>query len=181
LGGEVVKAAGGNVVNLPGAEIPPAMQSGAIDATEWVGPYNDLAFGLYKTAKYYYFPAWHEPSTCLENFVNLKKWNDLPDDLKAIVTAANSAVNQAVLSEMVARNNSSLANLIEKHKVTLKQFPDAVLTGLAQLSEKVIGDLAAADPLSKKVMDSYTKFQKEAQNWSARGELAYMRARASRT
>ena len=70
LGGEVVSAAGGNVVNLPGGEIPPALQSGAIDATEWVGPYNDLAFGLYKSAKYYYYPGWHEPATLLDNSYN---------------------------------------------------------------------------------------------------------------
>ena len=75
LGGEVVKAAGGNVVNLPGGEIPAALQSGAIDATEWVGPYNDLAFGLYKSAKFYYYPGWHEPATLLDNFINLTAWS----------------------------------------------------------------------------------------------------------
>ncbi|MPY68999.1 MAG: ABC transporter substrate-binding protein, partial [Alphaproteobacteria bacterium] len=82
LGGEVVKAAGGNVINLPGGEIPPALASGAIDATEWVGPYNDLAFGLYKSAKYYYYPGWHEPATLLENFINLNAWEKLPVDIK---------------------------------------------------------------------------------------------------
>ena len=115
LGGEVVKAAGANVVNLPGGEIPPALQSGAIDATEWVGPYNDLAFGLYKSAKYYYYPGWHEPATVLDNFINLDAWNALPDDLKAIVEQANRAVNQMVLSEFTARNVQALDTLRNKH------------------------------------------------------------------
>ena len=90
LGGEVVKAAGGNVVNLPGAEIPPALQSGAIDAAEWVGPYNDLAFGLYKSAKFYYYPGWHEPGSTLDSYVNLATWEKLPADIKAIVEAATA-------------------------------------------------------------------------------------------
>ena len=65
LGGEVLKRAGGTPVSLPGGELFTSLQSGAIDATEWVGPYNDLAFGLYKAAKYYYYPGWHEPGTTL--------------------------------------------------------------------------------------------------------------------
>jgi TRAP-type mannitol/chloroaromatic compound transport system substrate-binding protein len=72
LGGEVLKRIGGTPVNLPGAELFTAMQSVTIDATEWVNPYNDLAFGLYKVAKHYYYPGWHEPGTTLECFINKK-------------------------------------------------------------------------------------------------------------
>ena len=122
LGGEVVTAAGATVVNLPGGEILAAMQSGAIDATEWVGPYNDLAFGLYQVAEYYYYPGWHEPGTVLDNFINLDAWNDLPDDLKTVVEVANRAVNISVLSEFVARNNAALAALVEEHGVKLRPF-----------------------------------------------------------
>jgi len=178
LGGEVVKAAGGNVINLPGAEIPPALQSGAIDATEWVGPYNDLAFGLYKSAKFYYYPGWHEPATCLDNFISLKLWNSLPADIQAVVTAANAAVNQMVLSEFVARNNAALATLINKHGVVLKKFPDPVLNGLGGLAGTVMNDLASKDPLSRKVMDNILAFRKDAISWTARSETAYTSARA---
>ncbi|MBT5050363.1 MAG: TRAP transporter substrate-binding protein [Rhodospirillaceae bacterium] len=177
LGGEVVKAAGGNVVNLPGGEIPPALQSGALDATEWVGPYNDLAFGLYKSAKYYYFPGWHEPATVLDNFVNLKAWEKLPGDLKSIVTAANAAVNQIVLSEFTARNNAALQTLVNKHKVKLLKFPDPVLNGLGQLAGEVMGDIASKDSLSREVMDDYLKFRREALSWSSRAEGTYLPAR----
>jgi TRAP-type mannitol/chloroaromatic compound transport system substrate-binding protein len=178
LGGEVVKAAGGNVVNLPGAEIPPALQSGAIDATEWVGPYNDLAFGLYKSAKFYYYPGWHEPATTLENFINLKAWEKLPSDIKAIVEQANIAVNQMVLSEFVSRNNASLTTLVKDHGVVLKKFPDEVLQGLGKLSGEVLSDLAAKDPLSRKVMNSLLKFRNEAREWTRLSETAFTQARA---
>lgn len=178
LGGEVVKAAGGNVVNLPGGEIPPALQSGAIDATEWVGPYNDLAFGLYKSAKFYYYPGWHEPATCLDNFINLKAWEELPGDLKALVEASNTAVNQLVLSEFVARNNQALSTLVNKHGVVLKQFSDDILGGLKGLADKVMNDLASGDPLSREVMDSILAYRKDAMAWSKLSEQTYLAARA---
>lgn len=178
LGGEVVKAAGGNVVNLPGAEIPPALQSGAIDAAEWVGPYNDLAFGLYKSAKYYYYPGWHEPGSTLDNFINLKAWDALPADIKAVVETANAAVNQIVLSEFVARNNSSLRTLTGQHGVVLKAFPDPVLEGLGSLSGEVLDGLAASDPLSRKVMDSLLSFRIDAMGWTKLSEQAFTAARS---
>ncbi len=177
LGGEVVKAAGGNVVNVPGAEIPPALQSGAIDATEWVGPYNDLAFGLYKAAKYYYFPGWHEPGTLLDNFINLDKWNSLPKDLQAIVETANKAVNQMVLSEFTGRSTAALKTLVEKHGVELRSFPSEVLAGLNVLADEVIAGIAAGDPLSKKILDNYMVFMQNATAWTRASELPYLAAR----
>ncbi|MCC9622940.1 TRAP transporter substrate-binding protein [Thalassospira sp. MA62] len=178
LGGEVVKAAGGNVVNLPGGEIPPALQSGAIDATEWVGPYNDLAFGLYKSAKYYYYPGWHEPATLLDNFINLDAWNSLPDDLKAIVEQANRAVNQMVLSEFTARNNQALETLRTKHNVDVRPFSDEILTGLGKLSGEVLRDLVASDPLSKEVFESQVQFRAQSITWSKYSESAFAQARS---
>jgi len=177
LGGEVVKAAGANVVNLPGGEIPPALQSGAIDATEWVGPYNDLAFGLYKSAKYYYYPGWHEPATVLDNFINLDAWNALPDDLKAIVEQANRAVNQMVLSEFTARNVQALDTLRNKHGVDVRPFSDDILTGLGKLSGEVLRDLVASNPLSQEVFESLVAFRTQSIAWSKFSEAAFAQAR----
>jgi|TARA_R110000782_G_scaffold62650_7_gene128762 TRAP-type mannitol/chloroaromatic compound transport system substrate-binding protein len=177
LGGEVVKAAGANVVNLPGGEIPPALQSGAIDATEWVGPYNDLAFGLYKSAKYYYYPGWHEPATVLDNFINLDAWNALPDDLKAIVAQANTAVNQMVLSEFTARNNQALETLRDKHNVDVRPFSDDILTGLGKLSGEVLRDLVSSNPLSQEVFESLIKFRTQSIAWSKFSESSFAQAR----
>jgi TRAP-type mannitol/chloroaromatic compound transport system substrate-binding protein len=178
LGGEVIKAAGANVVNLPGAEIPPSLQSGAIDAAEWVGPYNDLAFGLYKSARFYYYPGWQEPCATLDNFINNAAWEKLPNDIKSVIAAANAAVNQQVLSEFMARNNASLRTLIDEHGVILKKFPDDVLRTLAGLSEDVMNDLASRDPLSRKVMDSMLTFRTDASAWTAIAETAMSAARS---
>jgi TRAP-type mannitol/chloroaromatic compound transport system substrate-binding protein len=177
LGGAVVKAAGGNVVNLPGGEIPPALQSGAIDATEWVGPYNDLAFGLYKSAKFYYYPGWHEPATLLDNFINLNAWDKLSDDLKAVVAAANGYANLFVLNEFVAKNNGALNTLVSEHGVILKKFPDDVLNALGALSGQVIRDLVAADSQSREVMDSIAAFRKQAIAYAKVSEQAFYNAR----
>jgi len=177
LGGEVVKAAGGNVITLPGSEIPPALASGIIDATEWVGPYNDLAFGLYKSANRYYYPGWHEPATLLDNFINLKVWNDLDSELQAIITAANAYANTYVLNEFMANNNASLNTLVTKHNVQLKKFPDEVLNGLGTLSGQVIGDLAGAEALSREVMDSILAFRTQAIGFAKVSEQAFYNAR----
>lgn len=177
LGGKVVSAAGGNVVNLPGGEIPPALQSGALDATEWVGPYNDLAFGLHRSARYYYYPGWHEPAGLLDNFINLDAWNSLPEDLKAVVEAANRAANVTVLSEFVARNNDALNTLVNEHGVELRPFNEEILAGLGRLTGEVMNDDASADPLSREVMDSILRFRQTVTAWAGVSEQPFMTAR----
>ena len=126
LGGEVLQRAGGTPVQVAGGEIFTALQSGVIDATEWVGPYNDLAFGLYKEAKYYYYPGWHEPGTTLEALVNQAAFDGLPADLQSIVLNACRVVNNDMLAEYTARNNIALQTLVNEHKVDVREFPAAV-------------------------------------------------------
>ena len=178
LGGEVVAAAGATVVNLPGGELLAAMQSGNIDAMEWVGPYNDLAFGIYQVAQYYYYPGWHEPATVLENFINLDAWTSLPADLQAIVAAANTAANLTVLSEFTARNNASLQSLVNDHGVDLRPFPDELLTALGGLAGEVLFDLASGNELSMEVMESLARFRGSAIDWANRSEQPFASARA---
>ncbi len=177
LGGEVLKRAGGTPVSLPGSEIFTSLQSGAIDATEWVGPYNDLAFGLYKAAKYYYYPGFHEPGTCLEAIVNKEAYEALPKDLQAIVKYACQAVNLDMLSEYMARNPAALNTLIKKHAVDLRVYPDDVIRKLRELSHEVVAEIAQKDDFSKKVYASYEKFLKQAKEWSGISELTYLQAR----
>ncbi|MBV1873925.1 MAG: TRAP transporter substrate-binding protein, partial [Gammaproteobacteria bacterium] len=142
LGGEVFKKLGGIPVTLPGGELFTALQTGAIDATEWVGPYNDLAFGLYKAAKYYYYPGWHEPGSMLEFSINKEKFDSLPDDLQAIITHAARAVNQDMLDEYTARNNSALQTLVNEHQVQLKKLPDEVLKQLKKIADETAKEVA---------------------------------------
>ena len=104
LGGEVLQRAGGVAVSMPGAEMYTSLQTGVIDATEWVSPFNDLALGLQSIAEFYYYPGWHEPGTTLELLVNRSAWESLPPDLQAILKTAARAGNADLLDELTAQN-----------------------------------------------------------------------------
>ncbi len=177
LPSDVLSRLGGTPVNLPGGELFTALQSGAIDATEWVGPYNDLAFGLYKAAKYYYYPGWHEPGTTLECFVNKEAFDALPADLQSIVLNASKSANLDMLSEFTARNNNALGTLVNEHKVELRKFPDEVLKRLKEVSDEVIAEVAAKDELTGRVYESFKSFREQAIAWHDVSELAYYNAR----
>lgn len=177
LGGEVMARVGAAPVNLPGAELFTALQTGAIDATEWVGPYNDLAFGLFRAAKYYYYPGWHEPCATLECMVNKEAFDALPADLQTVVEACCRAVNDDVLAELTAQNGRALEQLKREHKVDVRPLPDDVLAALKKASDEVVADVAARDPFAQRVLASYRAFQAEAAGWHAVSELPYYLAR----
>lgn len=178
LGGEVLRRLGGTPVNLPGGELFTAMQSGTLDATEWVNPYNDLAFGFHKVARYYYYPGWHEPGTTLECFINQKAFDALPDDLQAIVLNAARVANQDMLTEYIARNNDALATLVNEYQVDVRPLPDDVLAGLRDLSEQVVQEVAAKTPQAQKIYDSYLGFRDKVVRWQAISQQPYLAARA---
>jgi TRAP-type mannitol/chloroaromatic compound transport system substrate-binding protein len=177
LGGEVLKRAGGTPVQVAGGEIFTALQSGAIDATEWVGPYNDLAFGLYKAAKYYYYPGWHEPGTTMECLLNRGAYAALPPDLQSIVSNACRVMNGDMLAEYTARNNTALQSLVNDHGVDVREFPRGVLNKLLALSEEVVAEVADRDPLAAKVFRSYRSFQRQVTAWHDISERAYLNVR----
>ncbi len=177
LGGEVLRKIGAAAVSLPGGEIFPALQSGAIDATEWVGPWNDLAFGFYKVTKYYYYPGFHEPGTTLSVGINLDVWNSLSTEHKAIIEAAATAENDYTLAEFNARNNDSLNTLINQHNVVLKKFPDEVMYAIGEASGDVVGGVRSDSAITAKVLDSFLKFRKQSIAWSKLSDQAYWNAR----
>lgn len=178
LGGEVLKRAGGVPVSMPGSDIFTSLESGAIDATEWVGPYNDMAFGLHKAAKYYYYPGWHEPGTTLECLVNKAAFEALPADLQSIVTNACLVVNGDMLWEYTARNSTALQTLRKEHHVDVREFPASVMQRLRELSEQVVREVADKDATSGKVYASYRNFQRVVTGWTDISERAYMNLRA---
>jgi len=177
IGGEALAKAGGTPVTLPGGEIFTALETGAIDATEWIGPYNDLAFGLYKAAKFYYYPGWHEPGTTLEAIINKKAYEELPADLQEIVTTCCMAVNDRMLAEFTARNSEALQTLVNEHGVQLRKFPDQVIKRLRDLSNEIIAEGAATDPLYARVYESVSAFQKRSSEYLMIAEDAYLHAR----
>ena len=141
LAGEVFAAAGGTAVTIPGGELYTSMQTGVIDAVEWVGPYNDKSLGFHQVAKYYYYPGWHEPGSILEFVVNKDSLEALPNDLQAIVRYASRAANQDMLDEYTARNNAALQSLVDEHGVQLRRLPDDVLLALWQGTQVVMQEL----------------------------------------
>ena len=177
LGGEVLKRAGGTPVALPGGEVFTALQTGAIDATEWVGPYNDLALALHTVAKYYYYPGWHEPGPTLEAIVNKQAWQSLPADLQAMVEVATRAINDDMLSEFTARNNAALATLVDEHSVELRRLPDDVIAQLRDASADVVAEAAEESELAKRIYDSYMAFLEDVRAYHAISEQAYINAR----
>ncbi|TDR51267.1 TRAP-type mannitol/chloroaromatic compound transport system substrate-binding protein [Halomonas ventosae] len=177
LAGEAMNGIGVTTVNTPGSEIFTSLQTGVLDAADWVGPYNDLAFGLHQVAKYYYTSAWNEPSAILEGTVNLEAWNALPDDLKAVVSEAAMASNLAMISEFAVRNAEALDTLVSEHGVELRTFPEEVLEALYASSQEVLQKQVEADEESRKVYDSYTAFQQKVQRFTDVGEFAYLKTR----
>ena len=177
LGAEVLKRAGGTPTTIPGAELFTALQTGTIDATEWIGPYNDLAFGLFRAARYYYYPGWHEPGTTLEMMINSAAYAELPDDLQAVVEIASQAANMDMLSEFTARSGLSLQRLVEEHGVELREFPEEVLQKLRDLTTEVIAELAASDELSARAHQSMTNFYQHVQGWTAISDYNYLDSR----
>lgn len=169
LGAEVYSRLGATTVTLPGSEVFTAMQTGAIDATDWVSPYNDLAFGIHKAAKYYYAPGWQEPQAVIELLINQDAWKTLPDDLKAIVEAAASAANQRMIDEYTFNNARALAEL-QQQGVQLRRFPDEVLAALQQQSAAVIEELAADSELNGRIWASMQAFRELSTPMQALGE-----------
>lgn len=177
LGGEVLKRAGGSPKLLPGSELFTSLQTGNIDATEWVGPYNDLAFGLYQAARYYYYPGWHEPTACLEGIVNKKAYDELPTDLQQIIKIACMAANQNMLSDFTAKNRNALDTLVNEHKVELRQYPKEVLEELKIHAQAVFDELGAKSEMGKRIYKSYKSFAKQTKSWLDISENAYFKAR----
>ena len=178
LGGEVLRRLDATVQNLPGGEIFQALKTGAIDATEWVGPYNDLAFGFHQAAKYYYWPGWHEPGTTMEAMINRTAWEALPTDLQHIVRHACQSTNENMLAEFTTRNGVALKTLVEKHGVQLKRFSDDVLTEIGRVARDVVSEIAAKDPLSNNVYASFNAYRSQSVSYTRISEEAYTMARA---
>jgi len=153
-----------------------SIQSGAIDALEWVGPYNDLAFGIYKAAKYYYYPGWHEPGPTIECMINKDAYNSLPDDLKFIVDMGCKAANIDMLADYTSKNNKALKFLSSK-KIIIKEFPAEILDSLREISIEVLKEIGSTDKITKEVYLSYIKFQEEVTPWTKLSEKSYINSR----
>jgi TRAP-type mannitol/chloroaromatic compound transport system substrate-binding protein len=175
LGGKVVAKAGGTVVLTPGGEIYTALERGVIDATEWVGPHDDMKLGLHQTARYYYYPGWHEPGTTGDYVFNMKAYQSLPADLQHVLDYATTTMHHATLIEFEAKNGAALSKLRTdfKGKVEILQFPPEVLKELKKLAADVNKEESEKSPMAKKVYESYSKFQAYIADWGKISEGPY--------
>ena len=176
LAGEVFDASGGTAVRIAGGEVYTSMQTGVIDAVEWVGPYNDRTLGLNEVAEYYYYPGWHEPGAMLEFTVNEQAFASLPKDLQAIVEYAARAANQSMLDEFTARNNESLRTLLASG-TKLRALPDDVLQVLYDNSLVALDALVENDPMAQKIAKSYKAFAEDVRAYHEISERAFLNAR----
>ena len=179
LGGDVLSRAGALVEKMAGGDIYTAMQTGVIDATEWVGPYNDLALGLHQVAEYYYYPGWHEPGVSAELIVNAEAFGRIPQDLQTIVEVAARAVNQNMLDEYTAKNNHALEELVKIHGVKVRRLPEQVLSELKNIANEVITEQSEQTDLTRRVAASLEKFKSEVMEYHYLSEEAFYEARRS--
>jgi len=175
LGGKVIVRAGGTAVLTPASEIYAALERGVIDACEWVGPHEDMKLGLHKTARYYYYPGWHEPGDVTEFGFNKKAYEALPVDLRRTLDHAAAAVQVYGLTEYHAKNAIALERLKTefKGKVEVLQLPAPLLRDLKKVATEVIKEESEKTPMARKVHASFTKFQALVGPWDHVAEGAY--------
>jgi TRAP-type mannitol/chloroaromatic compound transport system substrate-binding protein len=177
LGGRVLSELGGTSVLLPGGEIYQALQSGSIDATEWVGPWNDLALGFYREAPNYYAPGFHEPGASLAVGINLQRWGQLSNSEQAIIRYACKAANDQSLGEYTIKNAEALETLRDRHGIEPQLMPDDILAAVGRVADTIVGDLAQSDPLVTKIFDSYLAARNRSARWTEISDGAFIRAR----
>jgi TRAP-type mannitol/chloroaromatic compound transport system substrate-binding protein len=177
LGGEVLRRLGAVVVALPGGEIIPALKSGAIDASEWVGPWNDLALGLNKVSKYYYYPGFHEPGTVLSTGVNKILWDSFSNEDRNLIAIVAAAEYTRSLAEFNANNAKALQQLAQDKSIEIRKFDDALLIALGKASEEVVAEVGQRDPMTRRIYESYSAFRKLSANWAELAERGFLNAR----
>ena len=176
-GGDVLRALGGSAIALPGGEIYQALQTGNIDATEWVGPWNDYSLGFYREAPYYYGPGFHEPGASLAVGMNLRVWNDMTPGEQMIIKAACESVNHTSLGEFTFQNSVYLDILQREHDVQLRSFPDEVVKAMSEAARDVRAN-AGRDGIEKRIYESFENSLVKMREWAAVSDGPYYAARA---
>lgn len=177
LGGEVLRRLGAVVVALPGGEIIPALKSGAIDASEWVGPWNDVVLGLHKVSKYYYYPGFHEPGTVLSTGINKKLWDSLTSEDRNLITLVAAAEYTTSLAEFNANNAKTLQDLSNDKSIEIRKFDDTLLMALGKASLDVVAEIGQKDPMTRRIYNSYSAFRERSARWAELADRGFLNAR----
>ena len=177
MGGDVMAKLGASPVSLPGGQIYENLVSGAIDATEWVGPYNDYFLKFYEAAKYYYYPGMHEPGGNLSLGLNKSFWTGLTDHERAIITAAAMEEHAAQYEETLAFNGEYLRKLIDEHGVELRRFSEEIYDSFGDAAAEVFEETRQHSELAAKIDDGFQAALRQVGGWVAIAEGAYLQQR----
>jgi TRAP-type mannitol/chloroaromatic compound transport system substrate-binding protein len=175
-GGDVLRALGGSAIALSGGEIYQALQTGSIDATEWVGPWNDYSLGFHREAPYYYGPGFHEPGASLAVGMNLKVWESLTAGEQAIIKAACESTNHTSLGEFTYQNSVYLDLLVREHGTQLRSFPPEVVKAMSEAAYDVRA-ASGKDGIEKRIYESFEASLKLMRGWAKVSDGAYYPAR----
>ena len=177
IGGEVIRRLGGAAVKLSGGEIYQSLQSGAIDATEWVGPWNDYAFGFYREAPFYYGPGFHEPGAALSLGINLDVWNSFSNSDQMIIKAACHSANDISIGEYTHENGKALRTLKEKHNIEPRVFSKEIWDEIGKVSDEAVSEIGNSDKETREIYESYIQARGNYRDWTEISDGQYIAAR----
>ncbi|NDA89695.1 MAG: twin-arginine translocation signal domain-containing protein [Alphaproteobacteria bacterium] len=177
VGGQMMSKLGVSVVNVPGGQIYEQLMSGAIDATEWVGPWNDEALKFYEAAKFYYYPGVHEPGSMLSIGVNKSWLTSLSKLDQLLIETAATAENEIMMSEFNAKNGEALKRLVNNHGVQLRRVSDRIYDAFGKAAKEVDAENEASSDIAKRVVQSFHKARAELGAWNKIADQAYVAQR----
>ncbi len=172
LGGSVMSEMGVNTQVLPSGEIYPSLERGAIDAAEWVGPYDDEKLGFHEVANYYYYPGWWEPGPALTFYVNRDAYEDLPTQYQEALKTAAAEANLRMLAQYDHKNPAALDRLLDKG-TTLRRFPDDVMQRAQEVTTQILEDNASGNQQYREIYEAYKKAREDAYRWFGTAEMGY--------
>ncbi len=174
LGGQVMTKLGATVQVLPGGEIFQALQTGAIDATEWVGPYDDTVMGFQTVTQFYYHPGWWEPGPSLEVQIPLPEWNALPSIYQEIVKSAAYEANTTMMASYDAKNPGALQEILASTDITVLPFPEDVMEAAEEAAFEIYADNSASNADFKSIFDHWSAFRGPIQEWHGLAETSFL-------
>ena len=171
-GGRVMAKAGVNVQQLPGGEVYTAMDRGALDAAEWVGPADDMTLAMHEVAQYYYMPSWAEPSAMLGFYFNLETWDEFPADIQAQIRACCAEANAWMAAQYLKTNPQALATLQEEHGIEVLDFPTSVMDAFWEGAQEVHEE-DMRDDMYAKIYEEWDAFRRQIRGWNERTTFQY--------
>ena len=178
LAGRVLNNLGGEQITVAGGDILPSIETGAIDAAEFVGPTDDLILGLDQLGSqlFYYHPGWWEPGSSLEVEIPLSLWNELPEEYQAAVEAAAATSNVVTMARYDVLNSQDLKTVQEFAEI--REFSPEIMTAFKTENENVLDGVAAEDGRFGEILGPWRQFRDDVQAWHALAESSMLRAGA---